>query len=120
MAEALKSMSQGILDFSTTSKAAVSGLTEKIESLPGTANAKTRRTKKWQRIMKNWQLFILPVTESEGRIVKKHLDEYKLALKTFRSAMAKFDEKEKSLQIAQELKTVESKFEKLRSAGGPY
>ena len=60
---------------------------------PITVNAKTRRTKKWQRIVKNWQLFILLITDSEGRIVKKQLDKYKLALKTFRSAMAKFDEK---------------------------
>ena len=75
------------------------------------SNLKTRRTNKWQRIMKNWQCFILFVTDSEGRIVKKQLDKCELALRTFRSAMAKFDEKENFLQIAQELKTVESKFE---------
>ena len=39
VAEALRSMSQGIFDFSTTPKAAVSGLTEKIESLSGTVSS---------------------------------------------------------------------------------
>ena len=56
-----------------------------------------RRKKCWQRIMKRWQHFILLVTKSKGRIVKKQLDKYRIALKSYRSDLAQLAKREKFL-----------------------
>ena len=61
-----------------------------------------RRKKCWQRIMKRWQHFILLVTKSKGRIIKKQLDKYRIALKSYRSDLAQLAKREKFLQRAHE------------------
>ena len=61
-----------------------------------------RRKKRWRRIMKKWQHFILLVAKSKGRIVKKQLDEYRIALKSYRSDLAQLAKREKFLQRAHE------------------
>ena len=52
--------------------------------------------------MKKWQHFILLVAKSKGRIVKKQLDEYRIALKSYRSDLAQLAKREKFLRRAQE------------------
>jgi hypothetical protein len=64
--------------------------------------AMPRRKKRWQRIMKRWQHFILLVTKSKGPIVKKQLDKYCIALKSYRSDLAQLTKREKFLQHMQE------------------
>ena len=52
--------------------------------------------------MKKWQRFILLVAKSKGRIVKKQLNEYRIALKSYRSDLAQLAKREKFLRRAQE------------------
>jgi len=61
-----------------------------------------RRKKGWQRNMKRWQHFILLVTKSKGRIIKKQLDKYRIALKSYLSDLAQLAKREKFLQRAHE------------------
>jgi hypothetical protein len=60
------------------------------------------RKKCWQRNIKRWQHFILLITKSTGRIVKKQLDKYRIALKSYRSDLAQLAKREKFLQRAHE------------------
>ena len=52
--------------------------------------------------MKKWQHFILLITKSKGHIAKKQLDEYRIALKSYRSDLAQLAKREKFLQRAHE------------------